>query len=486
VLVDNALVALVGGSLGVLLAWGLVNSASLVSAARLPRSSEITIDARVVLFAFVIAALAGVLTGLLPALRATRISPARALEGGSRTWVAGGRGLPGRAFVAAEIAMALMLVTVAGSLVQSLRAVLARPLGFETGGVVLAEITLSGPRYRGDTAAVRSYWERLRQSLVEMPASRGAGLVNWAPLVRGGTGFVDIEGKDIPGAGAGYRMISEGYFDALGIRLLEGRAFEAGDRADGPRVTVISRRLAERYWPGESPLGRRIRATSMESLGSPSAPWLTIVGVVSDARPFGREGDETAEMFVLYRQLPTWRIATMNVVVRASGADGAILNAVRERVRAIDPGIPADLSLMRTHALRDTASRRFMMLALSVFGGLSLLLAALGVYGVLSFAAAQRTREIAIRAALGAERDRLVRLVLVSGVRVVVLGAFLGLVGSWYVTQLARSLLFGVEPRDPLVFSVSILTIVAVGILAALIPARRAARVDPMEALRAD
>jgi putative ABC transport system permease protein len=143
VLVDNALVALVGGSLGVLLAWGLVNSASLVSAARLPRSSEITIDARVVLFAFVIAALAGVLTGLLPALRATRISPARALEGGSRTWVAGGRGLPGRAFVAAEIAMALMLVTVAGSLVQSLRAVLARPLGFETGGVVLAEITLS-------------------------------------------------------------------------------------------------------------------------------------------------------------------------------------------------------------------------------------------------------------------------------------------------------------------------------------------------------
>lgn len=487
VLVDNALVALVGGSLGVLLAWLLVNSASLLSATQLPRSGEIAIDARVVVFAFVVAAAAGILTGLLPAIRATRTSPARALEGGSRTWATGGRGLPGRAFVAAEVAMALMLVIVAGSLVQSLRAVLARPLGFETRGVVTAEITLSGPRYRGDSAAIISYWERLRQSLTEIPGARGAGLVNWVPLVRGGTGFIEIAGKDIPGAGAGYRMVSDGYFDALGIRLLEGRVFEAGDRPDGPRVVVISRRLADRYWPGESPLGRQVRATSMEPVqrGQP-VPWLTIIGVVRDARPFGYESEETAEMYVLYRQLPAWRIATMNLVVRAAGSDASIMSAVRERIRAIDPGVPADLAFMQTHANQVTAWRRFMMMALSVFGALSLLLAALGVYGVLSFAAAQRTREIAIRSALGADRGRLVRLVLDSGVRVVALGLAIGLVGSWYVMQLVRSLLFEVEPRDPLVFGVSILTIVTVGVLAALIPARRAARVDPMEALRAD
>jgi putative ABC transport system permease protein len=487
VLVDNALVALVGGSLGVLLAWLLVNSATLLSATQLPRAGEISIDARVIVFAFVIAAAAGVLTGLLPALRATRTSPARALEGGSRTWAVGGRGLPGRAFVAAEVAMALMLVIVAGSMVQSLRAVLARPLGFETSGVATAEITLSGPGYRADTTAVVSYWERLRQSLSEMPGARGAGLVNWVPLVRGGTGFVEIEGKDIPGAGAGYRMISEGYFDALGVRLLDGRAFETADRPGGPRVVIINQRLAERYWPGESPLGRRIRATSMEpQQGGVRAPWLTIVGIVSDARPFGRERDETSEMYTLYRQLPAWRFGTMNVVVRAAGADDALLRAVRERIKAIDPAIPADLSLMKTHALDDTASRRFMMLALSVFGGLSLFLAALGVYGVLAFAAAQRTREIAIRSALGADRRRLVRLVLDSGARVIGLGLAIGLVGSWYLMQLVRSLLFEVAPRDPLVFGAAIVTIVTVGILAALVPARRAARVDPMEALRSD
>jgi putative ABC transport system permease protein len=486
VLVDNALVALVGGSLGVLLAWSLVNSASVLSATKLPRTGEIAVDARVVAFAFVVATMAGILTGLLPALRATRTSPARALEGGSRNWAVGGRGLPGRAFVAAEVAMALMLVTVAGSLVQSLRAVLSRPLGFETRGVVVAEITLSGPRYRNDSAAVVSYWERLRQSMTDVPGIQGAGLVNWVPLVRGGSGMIDVEGKDIAGAGAGYRMISEGYFDALGIRLLEGRSFDVTDRSDGPRVAVINKRLADRYWPGESPLGRRLRATSMEPMQDAPAPWLTIVGVVSDARPFGYEAEETAEMYVLYRQLPSWRFGTMNLLVRTAGPEESAMHAVRERISRIDPAIPADLAFMRTHANQVTAWRRFMMSALSVFGGLSLLLAAMGVYGVLSFAAAQRTREIAIRAALGADRGRLVRLVLDSGARVLVIGLAIGLVGTWYLMQLVRGFLFQVEPRDPLVFGVSIVTIVLVGAIAAFIPARRASRVDPMHALRSD
>jgi predicted permease len=487
VLVDNAVVALAGGSLGVLLAWALVNSAVLVSATQLPRSGNIAIDARVVLFAFVVAAQAGVLTGLLPAIRATRTSPARALEGGSRSWAAGGKGLPGRVFVTAEVAMALMLVVVAGSLVQSLRMVLSRPLGFETQGVVVAQITLSGPRYRSDTSAVAAYWERLRQSMADVPGMQGAGLVNFVPLVRTtGPGFIDVEGKDIAGAGASYRMISEGYFDALGIRVLEGRPFDETDRSDGMRVAVINKRLADRYWPGESPLGRRLRATSMEPQQNAPAQWLTIVGVVSDARPFGYESEETAEMYTLYRQLPTWRFGTMNLLVRAVGPEESVMRAVRDRISRIDPAIPADLAFLKTHANQATASRRFMMTALSVFGGLSLLLAAMGVYGVLSFAAAQRTREIAIRAALGADRQRLVRLVLDSGARVIMLGLGLGLVGAWYLMQLVRGFLFQVEPRDPLVFGVAILTIVVVGVLAALIPARRASRVDPMQALRSD
>ena len=483
VLVDNALVALIGGSLGVLLAWMLVNSASLIAATQLPRAGEIDVDGRVIAFAFLVASSAGVLTGLLPALRATRTSPARALEGGSRNWAAGGRGLPGRAFVTAEIAMALSLVCVAGSLVQSLRAVLARPLGFETQGVLRAEITLGGPRYVNDSAAVLNYWESLRQSLSTLPEVRNVGLANWVPLVFGGTGFIEIEGKDIPGASAGYRMIDEGYFDALGIRLLAGRPFEASDRTDGPRLAIINKRLADRYWPGESPLGRRVRATSMEI---PPAQWLTVVGVVSDARPFGHEADETAEMYVLYRQQPAWRFTTMNALVAGTGSGTRLIASVRDRIRSLDPAIPADLTFMETHANRAVAWRRFMMNALGVFAALSLLLAAVGVYGVLSYAAAQRTREIAIRAALGADRRRLVRLVLDSGFRVVMIGLGIGLVGAWYLMQLVRGFLFEVEPRDPIVFGAAILTIVVVGVLAALIPARRASRVDPMQALRSD
>ena len=485
VLVDHVMLALIGGALGVALAQILTGSAALVGAAELPRTGSITIDVRVIAFAFVVATLAGVITGLVPAIRATRVAPGRAMESGSRGHVAGGRGLPGRVFVAAEIALALMLVIGAGLLVRSMRAVLSRPLGFQTNGVVVAEVTLGGPRYNRDSAAVLGYWDRVRKSLAEMPGSRGAGLVNWVPLVRGGNGFIEIGGKDIPGAGAGYRMVSEGYFETLGMRLLQGRAFAESDQADGPRVTVISKRMAERYWPGESPVGQQVRATSMEGFAS-EAPWLTIIGVVNDARPFGYETDETAEMYVLYRQLPTWRIGTMSVVVRSAGSEAAIMSAVRERVQAIDPAIPADLEFLKSHADRVTAARRFTMSTLSVFGALSLILAAIGVFGVLSFAVAQRTREMAVRAALGADRRRLQRLVLGSGARVVAVGMVAGLAAAWYLAHFAQSFLFEVEPRDPLVFGAATLTIAVVGLLAAVIPARRAARVEPMEALRQD
>ena len=486
VLVDHVAVALAGGLAGVGLAWLLANSAVVIGAAELPRTGSIAIDGRVLLFALVVSTLTGIGTGLLPALRATRVDPGAALAGGSRTHT-GRRGLPGRVLVASEVAMAMMLVTGAGLLVQSMRTVLARPLGFATNGVVAAEVTLGGPRYRDDSAAVLDYWSRLRRSLAEMPGSQGAGLVNWLPLVRGGTGFIEISGKEFPGAGAGYRMVSEGYLEALGMRILQGRSFTENDAANGPRVAVISKRMAERYWPGESPLGRQVRASSMEpGVGDQPAPWITVVGVVSDARPFGFESDETAEMYVLYRQLPVWRIATMNAVVRGTGSRSAFMRAVREQVASVDPSIPADFVFLTTHVDRITASRRFTMATMTVFGALSLVLAAIGVYGVLSFAAAQQTREMAVRAALGADRQRLVRLFLGSGARVVGAGVAAGIVGAWYLAKLGQSLLFQVDARDPAIFAAAALTIGAVGLLAAMVPARRASRVEPMEVLRQD
>lgn len=487
VLVDHVTMALAGGALGVLLAWTLTRSASLLATAQLPRTGEIQIDTWVMAFALLVSAATGILTGLLPALRASRAAPGAAMQGGTRGSVAGGRGLPGRVFVAAEVAMALMLVIGAGLLVKSLNTVLGRSLGYETANVVVAEVTLGGPRYNADSVAVLNYWERLRQGLAALPGSRGAGLINWVPMVMGGTGFIEVEGFEPRGDGAGYRVVSEGFFETLGIPLRAGRVFDATDLANGPRVVVVNQRFADRYWPGQSALGRRVRALSMEpgAAGGPP-PWLTIVGVVGDARLFGYEDDGQADMYVLHRQLPAWRIRTMSAVVRGSGAPAAFLRTVREQVSAIDAGIPADLAFLDSHAARVTATRRFTMGALSVFGGFALVLAAIGVYGVLSFAMAQRTREMAVRAALGADRGSLQRLVLGSGARVVGAGVLTGLVGAWYLSRLAEAMLFEVAPRDLSVFALATLTIGVVGLAAAAIPARRASRVEPMEALRED
>ncbi|HSA57504.1 MAG TPA: ABC transporter permease [Gemmatimonadaceae bacterium] len=486
VLVDHVVLALIGGASGAFLAWGLTRSATLLAASHLPRATEIGVDLRVLAVAFLISTIAGLLTGILPALQASRAAPNNAIGAGTRGAVGGGRGLPGRMLVGAEIAMALMLVAGAGLLVQSLRAVLARPLGFETNGVATAEVILGGPRYQNDSLAVLTYWRTLLDSLRAIPGARGAGLANWVPLVRGGTGFIEIAGKDIPGAGAGYRVISDGYFETLGMHVLEGRSFDERDRTESPRVAVINRRMAERFWPGESPLGRMVRATSMEpgARGTP-APWITVIGVVSDVRHFGYESEPVAEMFVLYRQLmPAWRISSLTAIVRATGPEERLLQGVRERVRAIDPMIPAEIGLLSSEAARVTASRRFAMLVMTVFGSLSLFLAGIGVFGVLSFSVARRTREMAVRAALGADRRSLLSLVIRSGGRVVAAGAAVGLAGAILLAGLLSNLLYEVSPRDPAVLAAATLAIAAVGLAATILPARRATRADPMVALR--
>jgi predicted permease len=488
VLVDHVLVALVGGAAGALLAWGLVRGVAFMASSHLPRTAEIGIDWRVLLVAFVVSSVAGLLTGILPALQAARAAPNNAIGGGTRGSVAGGRGLPGRMLVGAEIAMALMLVTGAGLLVQSLRSVLARPLGFETEGVVTARVFLGGPRYARDTDAAMAYWRNLLGGLREIPGIQGASLANWVPLVRGGTGFIEIAGRDIPGAGAGYRVISDGYFETLGMSLIAGRSFDERDATDGPRVVVINRMMAERFWPGASPLGGQVRALSMEfGVAGAPPPWLTVIGVVNDVRHFGYESDPAPEMFVLYRQLaPTmpFRVRELTALVRGNGSAERLIGAVRERLASVDPTIPADIGFLRTEAARVTASRRFVMSVMSAFGGLSLLLAGIGIYGVLSFSVARRTRELAVRAALGADRASLLSLIIRSGATVVVAGAAAGLIGAYFLSRLMSNQLYEVSPRDPWVLATATLMVATVGLIATIIPARRATRADPMVALR--
>jgi putative ABC transport system permease protein len=487
VLVEHLSLALVGGVAGLGLAAGLVQSAAILAPAELPRFAHIAIDARILAAALLVSTLAGILTGILPAIQASRSAPNDILSGAARGAVTGGRGLPGRMLVGAEVALAVLLVSGAGLLLRSLGAVLARPLGFETAHVVTVEISLGGPRFEDDSTAVFGYWDRLLRELGQTPNVRSVGLTNFVPLVRGGTGFIEVEGKDLPGAGAGYRMISPGYFDALGMTLLAGRRFGHEDRAGSPRVALVNAKLAATYWPGESPLGKRLRATSMEPVLNRASPeWITVVGVVNDVRHFGYVAEPHPEMFVLYRQLRAWRLTMLTAMVRGTGAGGtaALFASVRAAVARADPGIPADLATLESAARRVTAERRFASAVLQAFGALALLLAGIGVYGMLAFSVAQRTRELAVRSALGADRERLLRLVILSAATVIGIGIVLGIVGALVSGRVLESLLFEVSPGDPLVLFVAAAIIGIIGAIAAIIPARRATRIDPMVVLR--
>ncbi|MEP6689707.1 MAG: FtsX-like permease family protein, partial [Gemmatimonadaceae bacterium] len=486
-LVEHLLLAAIGGAAGVALAWALVRGIVFFSAHQLPRVREVHIDGRVLAFGCIVSAVAGIAAGLLPAIDAGRASLRGAIGSAGRGTVRGGSA--GRALVATEIALAVMLVSGAGLLVQSFRTLLARPLGFETRGVVTADIALDGARYGRDPAKFLRYWNELLPALRSTPGVAAAGAANWIPLGTAGSTFIEIAGRDVSSAGAGYRVVSDGYFGALRVPLMRGRLFDAGDDSSATRVAIVNHRMAAMYWPGDDPIGTMVRAPSMElrRAGAPAA-WMTIVGVVGDVRHFGLESEPRPELYVALAQQPM-RAFSLTAVVRGAdgltgdGSVGSLARVVRERIRATDPDVAADVEPLGARLDRSTAERRFTMSALSVFGALALALAGLGVYGVLSFSVAQRTRELAVRAALGAERGALLRLVLGAGLRVICAGAAAGLLAALALTRLMRSLLFEVSPRDPAVLATATMTIVAVGVVAALVPAYRATRVEPMRVL---
>jgi predicted permease len=482
--VEHLVLALLGGAAGVVLAWFLTRALS-AAASEIPRASEIGIDARVAVFAFSLAAVAGLLAGMLPARDAARASLRGGLTGSGHGVVRGGRGIPGRILVGFEVAIAVLLVIGAGLLVQSFRTLIARPLGFETRTVVAAEISLIGTRYAPRGQRVTGYWPDLMAALRTIPGVEGAAIANWIPLGTGGSSFIEVEGKDLPGAGAGYRVVSEGYFNALDIPLLTGRDFGPADDSTAPRGVLVNRAMAELYWPGESPIGRRVRAPSMESRNGVPADWLTVIGVVGDVRHWGYESEFRPEMYVSYRQTPFGAIVA-TAVVRGSGSTDALVQAVRERIRVLDATVPADIEPLEARADRLTADRRLAMSLLTVFGCLALLLAAVGVYALLSFSVSQRTREMAVRSALGADRRQIVRLVIVAGAWVVALGIAVGTAGAFALSKLMSAFLFEVSPHDPKVIGAAVLVIALVGLLAAAVPALRASRVEPMLALKGE
>jgi len=283
-----------------------------------------------------------------------------------------------------------------------------------------------------------------------------------------------------------YRSVSEGFFRALRIPLVVGRTFDAQDGLSTPRVVVINRAMAAKYWPGDNPIGKLVRARSMEPgpRGAPAA-WLTVVGIVGDVRTYGLESEPRPEMYVYYRQTPSWTM-TMTAVVRGTLPASRLLAEMRRPAQRIDPRVAADVGTLDERLRGTLATRVLTMSLLSGFAGIALVLAALGIYGVLSYSVTQRTRELAVRAALGARRVQLLRLVLAAGLRVVGLGMILGLIAAFWLTRALNSMLVEVSAVDPIAFVAAVATLFLVSVAAILVPSLRATRLDPNIALQAE
>ena len=483
-LTESLLLAAIGGVVGMLLAlWG-VNLLKAFIPENISQVKAITIDAYVLGFTLLVSLLTGLIFGLAPATQASNFNLNETLKEGGRDTAAGSRGKRLRSLlVIAEVAVSLVLLIGAGLLINSFLRLRSVDPGFRADNLLTMRIVLPRLKYPEQPQRTAFYAELL--SRVEaLPGVQAAAVTNWIPLVSQGdsVGF-SIEGRPEPAAGqipiAVTRVISPHYFSTMGIQLLQGRQFNEQDRADTPRTVVINETMARRYWPGEDPLGKRI------TTGSPADPasWRTIVGVAQDVRQFQLNADPRPQIYLPYEQ-PVFFQPT-NLVIRTGIEPLSLAATVRRTVWEIDRDQPvSNVRTMEDVLSESIARQRFSMLLLGIFAALALALAAVGLYGLMSYAVAQRTREIGIRMALGAQARDVLRLVVAQGLKLVLVGVVIGLVVAYMLTRLMSSLLFGVSATDPTTFIAISLMLLCVAVLASYIPARRATKVDPLVALR--
>jgi predicted permease len=480
---EQLALAILGGLLGMALAaWGTgVVVEGLGSA--IPRVQEVHFDARIVGIGIGLSLFAGLLSALGPAWKASGGDPGPALAG-TRA-IRGGRGLPGGILVSAEVALTVILLVGGGLLLRSMGVLVNRDLGFDDEGVITLDVTLLNPRYLRDDGKVAAYWRDLLVTLEQMPGVKAVGAGNWIPTGGGGTTFVELPELGRAPEGAGYRVVSDHYFEAMGTPLLRGRAFGGDDQAASERVVIVNEAMAEAFWPDQNPIGQRVKAEGMEdSFFGGEAPWLTVIGVVGNMRHGGFEVEPRPEIFTLFRQVPAMaRVGTAVVRVEPASVRSAMEGAL-ERARAVDPSVAVQAGLLERRVHRLMAERRLITTILVAFGIIALGLASLGVYGVLAFAVLARRREMAIRSALGAERRGLVSLVFRSGMKVAGAGLLAGVMGALALGRLLDALLVDVNSTDPLTGFMVVSTIAVSTLVAALAPAMRAARMSPLEALR--
>jgi putative ABC transport system permease protein len=478
-LTESVLLSLMAGALGLLVAvWGVQGLANLMPN-HLPRINDVSIDSHVLLFTLVVSTLTGLAFGLIPALQVSRVDLTETLkEGGAKSATMQGRS--SRALIVLEVALSLVLLVGAGLLLKSFLLLQQVKPGFDSNNLLTLKIFLPEAKYP-QPGQKSQFFAQLLERVRSLPGVESAGAALNLPfpgddiLLR-----FNVEGRPAPPPGEqtsiNYQVISPDYFRTLRIPLLRGRDIAETDRADAPGVVVISESAAKRYFAGEDPLGKRVR------VGGENAPPLTVVGVASDIRERTLDAPPHAEAYVSYLQSP---FAFMGVAVRTGGDPANTLGAVRGAVAGIDK----QLSVGSVHTMNELMSeslarQRSVSLLAGFFGLAALLLASVGIYGVISYMVTQRTREIGIRIALGANRRDVLRMIVTHGMGLTLAGVGVGLFASFALTRALSGLLYEVSATDPLIYAGVALLLASVALVACLVPARRAMNVDPMIALR--
>jgi len=481
-LTESLVVAILGGLAGLVLAYSTMALINASLPANIPRVGEIGVDGRVLGFTTALALMAGFLFGTFPAWRASQTALTDALKSGSPA-VGGGFGQQRlRALlVVSQVALTLVLLTGAGLLIKSFVRLQDTQLGFRAEQLMTARVTLPSSTYTNAQRRL-TFAQRLLEEVRRQPGMREAALTSQLPFAWGVQSFgIMIDGReesegDMPNAH--FRSITPEYLGVMEIPLLRGREFSDADHERAPMVALINETMAKKYWPNADPIGQRIKETSNEQV------WREIVGIVGSVRHEARERELEAEMLVPWSQRPD---VTLNLAVRTQFEPSSVGGALRSSVAAVDPELPLfDVRTMEARLSDSVAQPRFRTALLGAFAAIALVMAVIGIYAVMAFSVAQRTRGLGIRVALGAQRRDVMGLVLRQGAAIAGIGIVIGLAGAFALTRVLATLPYEVKPTDPLTFLAVPLMLVSVVMLACWLPARRAAKVAPMEALRCE
>lgn len=480
-LTESIALSLIGGVLGFVIAVLVTRFLRVTAAETLPRISEIGVDRRVLFFSFAVSLFTGIFFGLVPALRASRVDLNGALKDGGRGLAGGRHHRLRNGLVVVQVALSLVLLIGAGLLVRTYQHIQNANPGFNVKNVLSFRVSLPNAKYKGP--AVTNYYKQLAEKIRSLPGVEAVGTsyslpmssvaLAWGPITI--EGYVPRNPADV--VMSNERFVSPGYFSAMGVPLVSGRYFDERDIKGATEAVIVNEAMVQKFWPNENPIGKRLERAGAE-------PWRTVVGVVRDSKEFAIDNEPPLSIYHPHEQIP---IGTMFLVVRSNTRPRILTPAIMKELQALDPEVPGfEFKTMENRLSDSLARRRFSTFLLAMFAVVALLLAAIGIYGVIAYSVSQRTQEIGIRMALGAGPSRILMMVLRQSLLLAVIGVIIGLAGARFLTKVMANLLYGVSATDVVMFAVPALVLALIALIAGFVPARRAARVDPTVALRSE